>query len=47
MTYSTLNSIERQNVINKILSDQKKKKKWFKATDWFKLQMIEWEMEKL
>lgn len=47
MTYSTLNSIERQRVIEMILSDDKKKKKWYKATDWLKSQMIEWEIKNL
>ncbi|NLR94771.1 MULTISPECIES: hypothetical protein [Flammeovirga] len=47
MTYSTLNSIAKQKVINSILSDDKKRKKWNKATEWLKSQMIEWEMQKL
>lgn len=47
MTYSTLDSIKRQKIINTILSNEKKKKKWAKATDWLKSQMIEWEMQKI
>ena len=45
MTYPIQNFIEEEQIINSILQNDIKRKKWLKASNWLKAQMIKWEIE--
>lgn len=45
MTASIQHSIQEKEIIQLILENKTKKKKWLKASNWLKIQMIKWEVE--
>ncbi|NLR93640.1 MULTISPECIES: hypothetical protein [Flammeovirga] len=47
MTYPLNNLQEEQQIINAILRNDQKRKKWLKASNWLKTQMIKWEIQNI